>query len=133
MAIKSALSGTLGSNAERKVSKSGKPYLRMNVRSGEGDAPVWVSVLAFDQDAIKQADGFVKGAAVYCEGRLTPTSWTSDNGAVRHGLSVMASYCRLAQIGRNKPRKKRQPKPDRVAAIKTAAAAAVPFNDEIGF
>jgi hypothetical protein len=36
--IEAALFGTLGRDAERKTSKNGKPYLRLNVACGEGDA-----------------------------------------------------------------------------------------------
>ena len=131
--IQAAVFGTLGSDAELKTSKTGKPFLRMNVRTGYGDGAVWISALVFDADVTEQADRFVKATTVYLEGRLTPTSWTSDNGTVRNSLSLLASHCRLAQIGHNKPPKKRQRRPDRVETIKTAASAALPFNDEIGF
>jgi hypothetical protein len=43
MSIEVALFGTLGRNAESKVSKSGKPYLRLNVRVGDGDSLQWVN------------------------------------------------------------------------------------------
>lgn len=132
MTIEAAFFGTLGSDAERRVSKTNKPYLRLNIRTGEGDAAVWISVMAFDPRAIEQADKLVKGARVYAEGSLRPTEWTGQDGAQRHGLSVLAWHCRLAQIGRHKI--KRAPKPrDRVGELKASAAAAVPFNDTIGF
>jgi len=133
MAIEAALFGTLGTDAEQKISKTEKPYLRMNVRTGEGDAAVWVSVMAFDRDAIDLADKFIRGARVYVEGKLTPTTWLGENGIMRHGLSIMSWHCRLAQIGRNEPVRKPKPhREDRGRSLKTAAAAA-PFNDEIGF
>ncbi len=134
MSIEAALFGTIGNDAQRKTSSKGKPYLRMNVRAGEGNAAAWVSVMVFDQDTIATADKFVKGARIYVEGKLSPTSWTSESGVERHGLSVMSWHCRLANIGRNRPeRKSKPPRQDRVQTLQTAAAESISFNDEIGF
>jgi hypothetical protein len=36
--IEAAFFGSLGRDAEAKTSKNGKPYLRMNVSVGDGDA-----------------------------------------------------------------------------------------------
>jgi single-stranded DNA-binding protein len=119
--IEVALFGTLGRDAERKISKTGKSYLRLNVACGEQ----WVSVMAFDERAIAVADKLVKGARVYCEGRLSLHEWTASDGTTRSGLSVMSWHCRLAQIGRAKV-KAEKPKP----APQTAAAGA-PFDDPI--
>jgi single-strand DNA-binding protein len=97
--------GVLGRAAELKQSKSGKSILRLNVRTGDGDGGQWVSVMVFDEDAIACADKMVKGAQVYVEGRLEVNEWTGQDGAKRHGLSVMSWHCRLAQIGRHKPKR----------------------------
>jgi hypothetical protein len=32
-------------------------------------------------------------------------SWTGSDGKERHGLSVMSWHCRLAAIGRNRPKR----------------------------
>jgi single-strand DNA-binding protein len=103
--IECAFFGTLGRDGELKVSNSGKQYLRLNVRVGDGDGAQWVSVLAFDPDAIAAADKMLKGARIYVEGRLEVSEWTGQDGAKRHGLSVMSFFCRLSQIGRNKPKR----------------------------
>jgi single-strand DNA-binding protein len=105
MSIECAMFGALGQDAERKTSKSGREYLRFNVRVGNDDAAQWVSVLCFDQSAVQLAESFTKGSRVYVEGRLSTSEWTGQDGAKRFGLSVMSWHCRLAQIGRNKPRK----------------------------
>lgn len=107
-AIECAFFGILGRDAERKTSQSGKPYLRMNARVGDDEAAQWVSVLAFDAHAIEVVDKLVKGARVYCEGRLSLNEWTNADGVVKTGLSVMSWHCRLAQIGRNKPKRERE-------------------------
>jgi single-strand DNA-binding protein len=103
--IEAAFFGALGRDAEAKTSKAGKPYLRLNVRVGDGDGAQWVSVMVFDQSAIDAVDKMIKGARVYVEGSLSVTEWDGQDGAKRHGLSMMSWHCRLSQIGRNRPRK----------------------------
>src|SRR6266853_1855852 len=106
MTIECAFFGSLGKDAEPKTSARGKRYLRLSVRLGDGDGAQWVSVLAFDPDAIEVADKFMAGARVYVEGKLELSEWTSSDGAKRHGLNVLSWQCRLPHIGRNRPRKK---------------------------
>jgi single-stranded DNA-binding protein len=105
MSIECAFLGTLGKDAESKVSGSGKSYVRLNVRVGDGDQAQWISVMAFDQSAIDAADKLTKGVAVYVEGRLSISEWVDKNGAKRTGLSVISGHCRIAQIGRNRPKR----------------------------
>ena len=95
--------GALGRDAEAKTSKTGKPYLRVNVRVGDGDTAQWVNATVFDTKAIEVVDKLVKGARVYLEGRIALDEWAGQDGVKRHGLSVMSWHCRLAQIGRNRP------------------------------
>src|ERR1019366_7841389 len=104
--IEAGMFGVLGKDAERKTSGSGKNYLRLNLRIGDGDAAQWVNAMTFDPDAIAVADKMSKGARVYIEGRLSLDEWTGQDGAKRHGLSLMSGHCRLAQIGRNRPVRK---------------------------
>jgi single-strand DNA-binding protein len=102
--IEAAFFGCLGRDAEAKISKPGKPYLRLNVRVGDGDAVQWVNITCFDPDAIAVADKLVKGARVYVEGSIKLDKWTAADGAERTGLSAMSWHCRLSHIGRNKPK-----------------------------
>jgi single-stranded DNA-binding protein len=105
--IEAAFFGALGRDAESKVSKNGKSYLKLNVRVGDGDAAQWVSVMCFDEKAIAVAEQMTKGARVYVEGRLEISEWTGQDGAQRHGLSCMSWHTRLSQIGRQKPKRER--------------------------
>jgi single-strand DNA-binding protein len=128
-AIEAAFFGALGGDAESKTSKAGKPYLRLNVRVGaDRDTAQWVSVTAFDARAIEQADKFLKGSRVYVEGKLRCDEWTNAEGVKRHGLSVLSWHCRLAEIGRNKPKR---PRDKEQAAPRSVNDP--PFNDGIGF
>jgi hypothetical protein len=61
MSIEAAFFGVLGRDAEFKTSKNGKSYLRLNVRVGDGDAQ-WISVMAFDPEAVSLDPKFIKGA-----------------------------------------------------------------------
>jgi single-stranded DNA-binding protein len=118
--------------AEAKTSASGKPYLRINARVGEGDAVTWVNVLAFDPEAIAAVNRFVKDARIYVEGRLSLSEWTNSAGEKRYGLSVMSFHCRLARIGRNRPKKQEQAGPERAPARPKLAASENSFySDEI--
>jgi single-stranded DNA-binding protein len=128
--IECAFFGVLGRDGEAKTSKAGKPYLRLNMRVGDGESAVWVGVMAFDTKAIEAADKMVKGARVYCEGSLRLDEWTAQDGSAKHGLSVMSWHCRLPQIGRNKPRRERDDAEERP---KISAAAPSFYDDPIPF
>jgi single-stranded DNA-binding protein len=108
MTIECAFFRSLGKNAEPKTSASGKRYLRLSVRVGDGDGAQWVSVLAFDPEAIEVADKLVAGARVYVEGKLELSEWTGSDGVKRQGLNVLSWHCRLPHIGRNRPKKPSQ-------------------------
>jgi single-stranded DNA-binding protein len=133
--IEAAFFGALGRDAEAKTSRNGKPYLRLNIRVGDGDAAQWVSVMAFDEQALAAADKMVKGTRVYVEGTLRLDEWTAADGTKRHSLNVMSWHCRLAAIGRNRPKRARDRPNVSVAGgtIKSRAPAAGDFNDEIPF
>jgi single-stranded DNA-binding protein len=112
-AIEAAMFGTLGRDGEAKTSKTGKLYLCLNIRVGDGDTAQWVSATVFDAKAIELADKMLKGASVYLEGRISLDEWVGLDE--RHGLSMMSGRCRLAQIGRNKSKPERD-KPDTARA-----------------
>ena len=103
--IECAFFGVLGRDAEAKTSQVGKDYLRLNVRTGDGDKAQWVNVTSFDVQAIAAAEKLVKGARVYVEGQIKLDKWTDKDGAERHGLSCLSWHTRLSAIGRNKSRK----------------------------
>ena len=136
MSIEAAAFGTLSRDGELKVSAKGKSYLRLNLAVGEGEAVTWLSVLAFDPEAIGRADKFVRGARIYVEGKLSLSEWTGQDGVKRAGLSIMSWHCRPAAIGRNKPAKRERednPNGTRQAAQSTQPGGGPAFSDEIPF
>src|ERR1700687_851495 len=122
MSIEAALFGILGKDAETKTSAAGKPYLRLNIRTGDGDAAQWINAMCFDADAIAQAERLCKGARVYIEGTVKLDEWTGQDGAKRHGLSLMSWHCRLSQIGRNRPSRAARAREDKPKAAGTGRA-----------
>jgi single-stranded DNA-binding protein len=136
--IEAAFFGALGRDAESKISKGGKNYLRLNVRVGDGDAGQWISVMVFDQAAVQIAAQLVKGVRLYVEGTVKLDSWRATEGTERHGLSCMSWHCRVAQIGRNRPPKREKPTPaasgpERAERSDYRPSGASPFNDDIPF
>jgi len=134
--IEAAFFGTLARDAESKVSKAGKPYLRFTARIGDGDGVQWVSVLAFDPAAIEAVGKMVAGARVYVEGTLSTDKYTGKDGIERLGLTVMSWHCRLSQIGRNKVRKRddgdqRTAAPSRREPVRQSQPAE--FDDQVPF
>jgi len=131
--IETAFFGALADDAQAKTSKNGKPYLRLRVRCGDGDAAQWVSVMSFDPEAIGAVDRMTKGARIYCEGRLELNEWTGNDGTVRQGLSVMSFHTRLAAIGRQKAKRERSKDESTAGEQKPAAPASNFHSDEIPF
>jgi single-strand DNA-binding protein len=125
----------LGRDAEAKVSQAGKDYLRLNVRTGDGDEVQWINCTSFDPEAIAAAEKFVKGARVYCEGQIKLDRWTDKDGAERHGLSCLSWHTRLSAIGRNKQRKQdaREDCDDTEAPAAPAARRARELDDDVPF
>ena len=125
--IHAAFTGRLGKDCEVRTTRAGKPWAAFtvavdtNVDSEAGTA--WVRVALFGDTVEALAPRLVKGAEIYCEGRLTLRPWTDADGKARAGLSLAASLVQpMGQIGRRKP--KARPHDEREAA---------PLNDAIPF
>ena len=129
MTIDCAFYGFLAADAEARVSQAGKPWVRFRVGVGKDDAVQWVQVAVFGKAAAAAAY-LKKSDRCYIEGSIKLDTWTSSDGAERHGLSVAAFKCeRTHQIGRAKP-KREKPKS---TAPQSAPAGGAAFNDEIPF
>jgi single-strand DNA-binding protein len=132
MSIECALFGVLGRDAESKTSKNGKQYLRLNIRCGDGESLQWVNAMVFGDDVPELAARLEKGSRVYIEGTLRLDSWTGQDGAERHGLSVMSWHCKLAGIGRNRPKRESDDRPHApTASAPTSAAARGTAHDDL--
>jgi single-stranded DNA-binding protein len=92
----------LAADAETKVSKAGKTWVRLRVGVGKDDDLQWISVAVFGP-AAEVAAKLKKGDRCYVEGSIKLDTWTGNDGTERHGLSVAAFKCeRTHNIGRNR-------------------------------
>jgi single-stranded DNA-binding protein len=129
MTIEVAFFATVIRDPEPKTSQSGKPYMRINCRDGDGEQAQWINVTVFGDQVAELAGKVVKGSRVYVEGRLSLDEWTGQDGVKRHGLSVAAWRFELPKIGRNRPPRERGERP----SISPRIAETDELNDVLGF
>ena len=80
--------GFCGGDADARVSKNGKPWVRLRVGFGKGEGVIWLSVACFGRAAETAAE-LKKGDRVYLEGQdLKQDTWRGKDGVERSGLSV---------------------------------------------
>ena len=80
--------GFLAADADARVSKNGKPWVRLRVGFGKGEGVIWLSVACFGRAAESAAE-LKKGDRVYLEGQdLKQDTWRGKDGVERSGLSV---------------------------------------------
>jgi single-strand DNA-binding protein len=108
--IECALFGRVGTEPELRVSAAGKPWARLSVAVavGQDEDVEWIQLIAFGELAEELPAKLHKGDRLYAEGRLKVLRWQKD-GAERSRLEVVAWRIeRIAEIGRNKPRRPRR-------------------------
>jgi single-stranded DNA-binding protein len=104
MSIECAFVGRLTAAPELKTSQAGKPWLRMNLMVGAGDAAQFVQAVAFGGRAERIAAECTKGDSLYVEGAISIAEWESA-GEKRHALSVRVAKAETPSIGQNKKAK----------------------------
>lgn len=82
--------GQLTADPVRRESKSGKPFVTVQIRVATEAENVLLSVICFDTTACDKLARLRKGDSVAVTGRAKPTAW-EKNGEQRNGLSVVAS------------------------------------------
>jgi len=98
--IDCAFYGFCATPADARVSKAGKPWVRLRVGVGKDDELVWVSVSCFGK-AAETAATLQKGDKVYVEGTVRIDTWRGNDGIERHTLAVSSFKCeRTHKIGR---------------------------------
>jgi single-strand DNA-binding protein len=105
MTIDCAFFGRLGADADSRISKAGKPWVRLRVAVGRDDETQWLTLSVFGESA-KVASELKKGDRIYAEGSLKLDRWKGNDGVERSGLAVASFRCmRTHQIGRNRPQR----------------------------
>ncbi len=109
--ILTAFEGTVGGDAERRNTGTGKQFLSFRVAVTEiranGDAAEtqWIRCSAWEDVAEQTAGTLKKGQEVYIEGKLRLSLWTTAEGEQRSGLDCTVRQCvPLGAIGRKSPK-----------------------------
>jgi single-strand DNA-binding protein len=107
-----AVEGYLGQDAELRFTAEGRAVCNFSVAAFDAkraeDAPTeWIKVTVWGEEAERLAPSLVKGAEVYCHGRLRLNTWTATSGEQRAGLQLSAYECAIkGAIGRKAPRRR---------------------------
>lgn len=84
-------SGALTRDPQERTAANGNPYvtamLRVPVEDGEA---LFVSLIAFEAQAVEALLALAKGDSVAVAGRAKLSEWTGKDGAEKRGLSVVA-------------------------------------------
>ncbi len=114
--IDALLTGRLGKPPERRMTKAGKPWLRMSIAMPQGnDGSEWVIVTVFG-DLVDEVPGDLEaGETVRVSGRLTLNRWQGQDGprsCLQVNAKVIDALDRDVQERRpSRRRAKQQPAP----------------------
>ena len=105
--ITACFTGRIGKDAEIRTTRAGKPWaafpVAVDTDVDREAGTSWVRVALFGDTVDALASRLIKGAEIYCEGRLSLRPWTDADGKTRAGLSLTASLVQpMGQIGRRK-------------------------------
>jgi single-stranded DNA-binding protein len=116
MTIDVAFHGFVAADAESRLSKAGKNWVRLRVGVGKDAEVQWVGVAVFGK-AAETAGTLKKGDRCYCEGTIKINAWRGQDGVDRHELAVAAFKCvQTHLIGRNRPKRESDDSRQRAAA-----------------
>lgn len=104
-------SSSLVSDPRQRTTAAGKAYATASMRVPAEDAEAMlVSIIAFAADAVTGLLALSKGDALAIAGRGKLSSWTGQDGAEKHGLSVVADQ--VLTIYQIEKRRKRASAPE---------------------
>ena len=121
--IRCLITGKLHDTPQSRTSATGNTFAIAKVKADDkGGAWVWVSVIAFGEEAERLLT-LKAGDAVSIAGRAELSVWEDRDGDYHPGLSLVADEIATLR-GKPKPRapKPKQQQPD-------AAGASIPFDD----
>jgi len=103
--IDALIAGRLHGAPEQRTDKNGHPYAVAKVRAIAGNgAPVWISVIAFDDVPAAALWAMGDGDSVALSGELTPMAWVDKTGTARPSLDLIAHQV-LSEYHVNRRRK----------------------------
>ena len=131
--IRALVSGTLYGSPQTRTSQSGKPYTTAKVRAdGKDGAAVWVSVVAFGEQAERLAS-LPANSALSVAGRCEVSAWLDKAGNPAAGLALVADEIATLK-GKPKPQGEtpRRSRPQgRPAPSRALEASGAPFDDDL--
>jgi single-stranded DNA-binding protein len=109
--IEFACEGRIAADPTDHTSKQGKPYARLRLAVGDGDATQWLAVTVIGEKALAEVTSLRRGDRAYLEGgSLRLDRWQGQDGTERTGLAALAwKVVPLGKIGRQKPAQARPP------------------------
>jgi single-stranded DNA-binding protein len=83
--------GTVTTDATIALAKNGKDYARFTLKAEVGKDTHWLSIIAFDADAVESVRQVRKGCRVDVGGRLQIRTWTGTDGKERTSVGIVAN------------------------------------------
>lgn len=88
--IDAIIQGRMHGAAKTKAAANGNNFTVASVRTASREQAIFVSVIAFDEDAQRALQALGDKDAVALAGELTPKAWIDDKGEARPSLSMLA-------------------------------------------
>lgn len=131
-----SLYGRLGKDAQLIETKTGNPMcaasLAVDVSGRDGEATLWVRVLAFGKLA-ELLQGHAKGDTLAASGRLELSRWQGEDGTERESWQLVAVHLHSARTvrpgGKGRDGADHGPR----QSPRAPAGAPTPFDDALSF
>ena len=126
--ISALCTGRLVTNPVAGTTKTEKPFIRATIACDVGgESDVMVGIFVMEPDSINALGRAKKGDSIAAQGNLSPNSYTSKDGTVKHGFSLAFARVMTAQS----PKREKAPKTSDPAQFR-AAAHAQRSGDDLG-
>ena len=83
--------GTAKDDAVIALTKAGKPYARLTLKSEAGKETLWLSIVTFEGALVEAARAIRAGARLVAAGRLQVRSWVGTDGKERTSVGIVAA------------------------------------------
>ncbi|HVA89818.1 MAG TPA: single-stranded DNA-binding protein [Chloroflexota bacterium] len=87
--------GTAKDDAVIALTKAGKPYARLTLKSEAGKETLWLSIVTFEGALVESARTIRAGARLEAAGRLQVRTWTGTDGRERTSVGIVAATLTL--------------------------------------
>jgi hypothetical protein len=130
MSARGLVSGVVYRPPVQKMSKSGRPYAFLTIRSGAGDAARWWRCFVFSEAAIADVMQLSDGESIAVTGEFDAEIYAPAGAEARISWKITADAVLSAKRLKPKEAKPKADKPPRRASPEKAAGAAVPLLEK---